>query len=102
MSPDGSRPTDVAAEQRTGPWPYIGVGCLTAPIGFFGGGMIAVLIAKMVGAAQGCTAPEGLPACNTFEYLYPGGLIGLIGLPGLALYRLRKGRKAASGVQSNQ
>ena len=89
-------------EPRSGPWPYIGVGCLTAPIGFFGGGMIAVLIAKMVGAARGCVAPEGLPACNTFEFLYPGALIGLIGLPTLALYRLRRGRKAAGGNQGNQ
>ena len=92
----------MPAEPGSGPWPYIGVGCLTAPIGFFGGGMIAVLIAKIVGSAQGCTAPEGLPACNTFEFLYPGGLIGLVGLPMLALYRLRKGRKAAGDIQSNQ
>ncbi len=64
--------------------------------------MIAVLIAKTVGAARGCTPPEGLPACNTFEFLYPGALVGLLGLPMLALYRLRKGRKAADNVQSNQ
>ena len=101
MSRDGSQRTEMS-EPRSGPWPYIGVGCLTAPIGFFGGGMIAVLIARIVGSARGCTAPEGLPACNTFEFLYPGALIGLIGLPMLALYRLRKGRKAAGGIQGNQ
>ena len=31
---------------------YLGVGCLTAVAGFAGGGMIAVLIAKVVGALQ--------------------------------------------------
>lgn len=55
--------------------------------------MIAVLLAKIVGAVQDCKAPEGLPACHTFEFLYPGAVIGLIGLPVLSMYRLRKGRK---------
>jgi hypothetical protein len=73
-------------------WSYIGVGCFTAPIGFFGGGMIAVLIAKIAGAIQGCAPPKDLPACNTFEFLVPGALIGLIGLPTAALWRLRQGR----------
>ena len=76
-------------------WPYIGVGCFTAPIGFFGGGMIAVLVAKIVGAVRGCVAPEGFPACQTWEFLLPGALIGLVGLPVAAILRLRKGRKSA-------
>jgi hypothetical protein len=99
MAPDVGRPaSDVgpAAEPKASPWSYIGVGCLTAPIGFFGGGMIAVLVAKLVGAVQNCTAPEGLPACHTFEFLYPGALIGLIGLPLLSVVRLRAGRKKAA------
>ena len=86
---------------RDGPWPYIGVGCLTAPIGFFGGGMIAVLVAKLVGAVQNCTPPKDLPACHTFEFLWPGALIGVIGLPVLALYRLRRGRKNSRNTTGN-
>ena len=95
MPPDvGPPPTDAgAAPPKGSAWSYIGVGCITAPIGFFGGGMIAVLLAKLVGAAQNCRAPDGLPACHTFEFLYPGALIGLIGLPVLSVYRLRVGRK---------
>ena len=73
-------------------WPYIGVGCFTAPIGFFGGGMIAVLIAKIAGAVRGCIPPEGFPACNTWEFLWPGALVGLVGLPLTALLRLHRGR----------
>lgn len=94
-------PNAEEQETRVGPWPYIGVGCLTAPIGFFGGGMIAVLVAKIVGAGRNCMAPEGLPACHTFEFLWPGALIGLVGLPTLALYRLRRGRKATGGSTNN-
>jgi len=82
-----------SAAPKGSAWSYIGVGCLTAPIGFFGGGMLAVLVAKVVGAAQNCRAPAGFPACHTFEFLYPGALIGLIGLPVLSVYRLRAGRR---------
>jgi hypothetical protein len=99
MTPDVERPTpDVgaASSPKGSLWSYIGVGCLTAPIGFFGGGMIAVLVAKIVGAFTGCKAPEGFPACNTFEFLFPGALIGLIGLPLLSVWRLRVGRKKAA------
>jgi hypothetical protein len=107
MPPDVGSPTsDVGppAEPKASRWSYIGVGCLTAPIGFFGGGMIAVLVAKLVGAVQDCKAPDGLPACNTFEFLYSGALIGLIGLPLLSVVRLRAGRikAAAQSVQRKE
>lgn len=90
---DRRQPPDVGtAAPKGSTWSYIGVGCITVPIGFFGGGMIAVLIAKVVGGIQHCPPPEGLPACNTWEYLYPGALIGLVGLPLLSVLRLRAGR----------
>ena len=56
--------------------------------------MIAVLIATIVGTIQKCPPPKDLPACHTFEFLWPGAFIGLIGLPSVALYRLRRGRVA--------
>ena len=95
MAPDDRRQTsDVgSAAPRASAWSYIGVGCVTAPIGFFGGGMIAVLIAKFVGGFQNCRPPEGLPACNTWEFLFSGGLIGFVVLPAVSLYRLRAGRR---------
>jgi len=80
-------------------WPYIGVGCLTLPVGFFGGGMIAVLIAKIVGAVTGCTPPQGFPACATWDFLLPGALIGGVGLPTMAILRLRQGRKIPGGAK---
>ena len=40
----------------------IGIGCITSLGGFFGGGMMAVLIAKIVGWARGCEPDPGLPA----------------------------------------
>lgn len=103
MDPDAGRPTsDVGGTAAHGSaWSYIGVGCITVPIGFFGGGMIGVLVAKVVGGITECAPPEGLPACNTWEYLYTGALIGLVGLPLLSVLRLRAGR-AKAGKHTEQ
>ncbi len=68
----------------------VGVGCITTMAGFFSGGMIAVLIAKFVGSAQGCQPPEGLPACNWWMYAGVGALLGAVSLPVLALRRLNR------------
>lgn len=59
--------------------------------GFFGGGMIAVLVGKIVGAATGCVPEAGTPACNWHLYVLVGGLIGLVLLPVVTIGRLRSG-----------
>jgi MFS family permease len=74
---------------------YIGVGCVTAVGGLFSGGMIGVLIAKMVGSFRGCEPPPELPACDWHVYAGIGMLIGVLTLPVLALNRLRRGDAAA-------
>ena len=68
----------------------VGVGCITTVAGFFSGGMIAVLVGKFVGSAQGCQPPEGLPACNWWMYAGVGALLGAVTLPVLALRRLNR------------
>ena len=70
----------------------IGVGCVTTVAGFFSGGMIAVLIGKLVGYMQACKPPEGLPACNWWVYAGIGAIVGALTLPVLALTRLRRPR----------
>ena len=64
--------------------------------GFFGGGMIGALVAKVVGSMRECAPPEGLPACDLSSYVVPGGLIGIVLLPALVIWRLRR-----SGGQGN-
>jgi hypothetical protein len=56
--------------------------------GFFGGGMIAVAIGRLVESITGCTPPDGLPACHTGLYLLVGGLTGLVLLPSVVLWRM--------------
>ncbi len=73
--------------------PYVGVGCLTAPAGFFGGGMLGVAIGMIVGNFQRCVPLEGLPICNLERYLWPGALLGLVLLPTASLLLLRRSRR---------
>jgi hypothetical protein len=67
LGPDASR------ETSGGVWPYVGVGCMTTVVGFFGSGMIAILVAKLVGSARGCAveAETGAP-CDWFTYAIRG------------------------------
>jgi hypothetical protein len=95
--PSSPIPAPVPApdsDPNDGVWPYLGVGCITLVSGFFGGGMIAVLIAKIVGASQGCTPdPETGAPCNWFNYMLAGAAVGVIGFPTTALFLMRRGRR---------
>jgi hypothetical protein len=73
----------------------VGVGCVTMFAGFFSGGMIAVMLAKLVGSVQGCKPAEGLPACNWWVYAGVGAVVGALTLPVLALKRLNRSRPTA-------
>lgn len=76
-------PGDVRARR-------IGVGCFTAFLGFWSGGMVGVLVAKIVGGVQRCTPPKGLPACDWYYYALGGMLVGAITLPALVIRRMRQ------------
>jgi hypothetical protein len=89
MSPESSPSTSSTDDSV---WPYIGVGCLTLIIGFFGGGMIGMMVGKIVDGVTGCRPPEGLPVCTWWRYWWTGALSGAVLLPTVAVYRLRRGR----------
>jgi hypothetical protein len=84
----------VVEQTESRRWAYVGVGCLTAVIGWFGGAMIAVFIGKIVGAIQGCApdAETGAP-CGWFTYAVCGALVGLVAVPGVAIWRMRVGER---------
>jgi hypothetical protein len=86
-------PNGGAGETEGGVWPYLGVGCLTAVVGLVAGGMIAVLVAKIVGAAAGCRpdADTGAP-CDWSTYWTWGARVGVILLPLIVLWRMRRAR----------
>ena len=66
------------------------VGCLMAVAGFFSGAMIAVLIARFYSSATHCQYDAELPACNWQSFAGVGGAIGVVTLPVLVLWRLRR------------
>jgi hypothetical protein len=80
------------AEPDRSVWPYIGVGCITVVVGFFGGGMMGALVAKIVGSARGCIPMQGFPACDVWSFVLPAAVLGAVGLPAAALWRLRQTR----------
>lgn len=73
---------------------YFAVGCFTMVAGFGGGGMIAVLLAKIVGAVTKCASEgeTGAP-CNWFTYAVFGAIAGSIILPVVAIASLRRARR---------
>jgi F0F1-type ATP synthase membrane subunit c/vacuolar-type H+-ATPase subunit K len=93
--PDGG--TAGGGQTDTAKWEYLGVGCFSAFVGFAGGGMISVLIAKIVGAFARCTpeAETGAP-CNWFTYAVFGAAIGLVVVPLVSLWLFRRGRVRAN------
>jgi hypothetical protein len=87
-------PTPPAPEPvSTTAWEYLGIGCLTAVVGLAGGGMIAVLIGKIVGAFTQC-APDtetGAP-CNWNVYMLVGAATGFIVVPAVSIWLFRRSR----------
>ena len=72
---------------------YVGVGCLGAVVGLVGGGMIGVLIAKIVGGLSSCPAAveSGAP-CRWNDYWTWGARIGFLLVPTVSIFLLRRGR----------
>lgn len=65
-----------------------GLGCFTFVIGFFSGGMVAVLLGRLVAGLRKAPSCEGLPLCDWYVYVGIGGVLGAITLPILVLRRL--------------
>ena len=65
-----------------------GLGCFSVVIGAFSGGMVAVLVGKIVAGLTKAPSCEGLPTCNWYVYAGVGALVGAVTLPTLVLRRL--------------
>ena len=93
--PQSAAPSVRADDDKTNRrYRNIGVGCFTTFIGFFGGGMIAVLVAKIVSQALNEPQCEGLPTCNWLTWAARGGVVGMIILPTISVWRLKRGDAA--------
>jgi hypothetical protein len=66
-------------------------------VGLVGGGMIAVLVAKIVGGIRGCVPDQetGAP-CEWSAYWTWGAWLGLLLFPTVVLRRMRRAEKRQS------
>ena len=91
----------LSKEDRAGRrYRNVGVGCFTSFIGFFGGAMTAVLLSKI--ASQYLNEPqcEGIPTCNWVTWAARGGVLGMIILPSVSVWRLKRGDAARDRSRS--
>jgi|SRR5690242_10667351 len=90
--PPRQAPTPVSA--------YFGIGCITAVAGFAGGGMIAVLAAKIIGAVTRCSAEAetGAP-CGWTTYWLTGAIAGFVLLPTITIWLFSRGRRRAQNSE---
>ena len=84
-------PSGAAAGPRRGC-----IGCLTALLGLLSGAMVAVLIGVVVRAATNGPRCEGVPICDWNRYAAVGAIVGVVTLPILTFWRLRR-TKAGAG-----
>jgi hypothetical protein len=79
---------------------YFAIGCFTTVAGFAGGGMIGVLVAKIVGAIGRCAAEAetGAP-CNWLTFAAYGAIVGAIVLPTIAILLLKRARTRAQNSE---
>ena len=79
---------------------YFGIGCFTTVAGFAGGGMIGVLVAKVVGAIGRCAVDTetGAP-CNWLTFAFYGAILGAVTLPTIAILSLKRARARAQNSE---
>ena len=71
------------------------IGCLTALLGLMSGAMVAVLVGVVVRAVTDAPRCNGVPICDWNRYAAVGAVIGVVTLPILTLWRLRRSTPAA-------
>ena len=72
------------------------VGCLTIVVCFFGGGMITLLLVRLLDILRRCSPAEGLPVCGNWAiYAGIGGAIGAVLLPTVVFIKLLRADAAA-------
>jgi hypothetical protein len=66
------------------------IGCFMAVIGFFSGGMVGVLVSKIVAFFTKAPKCDGIPTCDWYIYMFVGGALGALTLPWLVVSAMRQ------------
>ncbi len=68
----------------------VGIGCFMAVVGFFAGGMVGVLVSKIVAFFTKAPKCDGIPTCDWYIYMFVGGLLAALTLPWLVVSAMRQ------------
>jgi len=93
-----SRPMSAEDERKFRRAQRLGVGCFSAFVGFWSGGMVGVFISFAIEFLTRAPRCQGLPSCDWGYWATGGAWVGVITLPALTLWRLR--RKDAANQSS--
>ena len=80
----GTSDADLALGRR------VGVGCFATFIGMVTGGMVGVLLGRVVEWLRKAPTCTGVPICNWTTYWLAGAILGAVTLPTLVLMRMRR------------
>ena len=78
----------------------VGVGCFTAFVGFWSGGMVGVFVKFVYDFLTRAPKCPGIPTCDWGYWATYGAFVGMFTLPAISLWRLR--RRDAVTNQSNR
>ena len=88
---------EQGAEELSGCWGRAGVGCVTLFAGAISGGMVGVLLSKIVAFFTRAPACPGVPSCDWHVYAGVGILVGSLSLFALAMWRTGRGKGRGRG-----
>ena len=80
-------------DEPSGCWERAGVGCVTLFAGAISGGMVGVLVSKIVAFLTRAPSCPGVPTCDWHVYAGVGIVVGSLSLFALAMWRTRRGAR---------
>lgn len=73
----------------------VAVGCVMTVIGAISGGMVAVLVSKLVAILTRAPSCPDIPTCDWYVYWGVGALLGGVSLPALVLRAMNRPKQAS-------
>ena len=91
-----------AGEELSGCWGRAGFGCAMVAGGWFGGGIIAIMVLKVLSFFTRVGNCSELPVpCNWYHFAFAGAVLGAIVLPAGAIWKMRRGAPPDRGRDHN-
>ena len=88
-----------SAEEVSGCWGRAGFGCAMVLGGWFGGGILAIMVLKILSFFTRVGNCSDLPVpCQWYKFAFAGAIIGAIVLPAGAAWQARRNKRRDTGT----